>query len=82
MVCCIAPLLHPILVWGYGRTPSVVPDAFRTGALTAAMARGFNACIFANTFRHAKRVSASSVPLCTLNSALTVWVWLMLLESV
>lgn len=82
MVCCIALLLHPMLVWGLGTALTVPPDAFRSGVLTAAMAPGFNAYIFANMYGHARRVAASSVLLGTLGSILTVWVWLMLLNTV
>lgn len=79
MVCCIGLLLHPALVWGFGHTLSVPPDAFRSGVLTAAMAPGVNAYIFANMYGRAKRVAASSVLLATLGSIVTVWIWLTLL---
>ena len=82
MVCCIALLLHPALVWGAGKALSVPPDAFRSGVLTASMAPGVNAYIFANMYGRAKRVAASSVLLATMASILTVWVWLMLLEGI
>ncbi len=82
MVCGIVLLLHPALVWGLGTSLSVPPDAFRSGVLTAAMAPGFNAYIFADMYGRARRVAASSVLLATLASILSVWVWLMLLETV
>ncbi|ABG32955.1 AEC family transporter [Roseobacter denitrificans] len=82
MVCVIALILHPALMWGFGTTLSVPPDAFRSGVLTAAMAPGFNAYIFANMYGRARRIAASSVLLATLGSILTVWVWLMLLQGV
>jgi predicted permease len=82
MVCGIALLLHPLLVWAFGKGLSVPPDAFRSGVLTAAMAPGVNAYIFANMYGRAKRVAASSVLLATLGSIFTVWIWLILLDGV
>lgn len=82
MVCAIALILHPALVWIFGKSLSVPTDAFRSGVLTAAMAPGFNAYIFANLYGRARRVAASSVLLATLASILTVWVWLMLLGGI
>ena len=82
MVCAIALVLHPALVWGIGASLSLPPDAFRSAVLTAAMAPGFNAYIFADMYGRARRVAASSVLLATLGSILTVWVWLILLGGV
>ena len=82
MVCCIGLMLHPALVWVFGKTLSLPSDAFRSGVLTAAMAPGMNAYIFANMYGRAKRVAASSVLLATLVSMLTVWVWLTFLGAI
>ena len=82
MVCSIALVLHPALVWGFGSALSLPTDAFRSGVITAAMAPGFNAYIFADMYGRARRVAASSVLLATLGSILTVWVWLALLAKV
>jgi predicted permease len=79
MVCCIALLLHPAIVWGMGTALAVPPDLFRSGVLTAAMAPGFNAYIFANMYGRGRRVAASSVLIATASSILTVWVWLTVL---
>ena len=81
MVCGIALIVHPAIFWGMAKATSVPPDFFRSGVLTAAMAPGFNAYIFANLYSRAKRVAASSVLIATGASILTVWVWLMLLEN-
>ena len=81
MVCGIALIVHPAIFWGMAKATSVPPDFFRSGVLTAAMAPGFNAYIFANLYGRAKRVAASSVLIATGASILTVWVWLMLLEN-
>ncbi|MDA7963038.1 AEC family transporter [Ruegeria sp.] len=78
-VCCIALLLHPALVWLLGTTFALPQDLFRSGVVTAAMAPGFNAFIFANMYGSAKRVAASSVLIGTGVSIVTVWMWLTLL---
>ncbi|MEX0305916.1 MAG: AEC family transporter [Ruegeria sp.] len=78
-VCCISLLLHPSLVWLFGSSLALPQDLFRSGVLTAAMAPGFNAYIFANMYGRAKRVAASSVLIGTAASILTVWLWLTLL---
>ena len=79
MVCTIALLVHPALVWAFGSSLSLPQDAFRSGIVTAAMAPGFNAYIFANMYGRARRVVASSVLMATGFSILSVWVWLTLL---
>ncbi len=79
MVCCIALLVHPAIVWTMGTALAVPTDLFRAGVLTASMAPGFNAYIFANMYGRSKRVAASSVLIATGASILTVWVWLTVL---
>jgi malonate transporter len=76
MVCCIALAVHPALVWLFGSALSVPPDLFRAGVLTAAMAPGFNAYIFANMYGRGRRVAASSVLIATGSSIFSVWIWL------
>ncbi|KEJ89605.1 AEC family transporter [Sulfitobacter donghicola] len=79
MVCVIALLAHPAIVWLMGSALSVPTDLFRSGVLTASMAPGFNAYIFANMYGRSKRVAASSVLIATGLSIVTVWVWLSVL---
>ena len=79
MVCAVALLVHPGLVWGFGTALDLPRDPFRSGVLTAAMAPGFNAYIFADMYGRAKRVAASSVLIATGSSILSVWFWLHLL---
>ena len=78
-VCCISLMLHPSLVWIFGKSTGLTQDLFRSGVLNAAMAPGFNAYIFANMYGRAKRVAASAVLIGTATSILTVWMWLTLL---
>ena len=79
MVCVIALLIHPAITWGLGHSLSLDQDLFRSGVLTAAMAPGFNAYIFANMYGRAQRVAASAVLMATAGSILTVWFWLAVL---
>ncbi|WP_281972830.1 AEC family transporter [Ruegeria faecimaris] len=78
-VCGVSLLLHPSLFWLFGSTLGLPQDLFRSGVMTAAMAPGFNAYIFANIYGRAKRVAASSVLLGTAVSILSIWFWLTLL---
>lgn len=78
-VCIIALMIHPALVWLFGRAFSLPQDLFRSGVLNAAMAPGVNAYIFANIYGRAKRVAASSVLIATGTSLLSIWMWLTLL---
>lgn len=79
MVCAIALLVHPAITWSMGSALAVDPELFRAGVLTAAMAPGFNAYIFANMYGRARRIAASAVLIATGLSILTVWLWLSLL---
>lgn len=79
VVCCIALLVHPAITYGLGTTLALPPESFKPAVLTAAMAPGFNAYIFANMYGRAKRVAASSVLVATGASILTAWLWLTIL---
>jgi len=76
MVCIIALMVHPALVWTFGTALDLPQESFRAGVLTAAMAPGFNAYIFANMYGHARRVAASSVLIATACSLISAWFWL------
>lgn len=75
----ISLFLHPMIVWGMGSALSLSQGQFRSAVITAAMAPGINAYVFANMYDAAKRVAASAVLIGTLGSILTAWVWLALL---
>ena len=51
----------------------------RSAVMTAAMAPGVNAFLFANLYGVAKRVAASTVLIATALSIATIWVWLQIL---
>ncbi len=78
-VCAVSLMLHPAIVWMMGSALSLPQGAFRSAVLTASMAPGVNAYVFANIYGRARRVAASAVLIGTLGSILTVWVWLALL---
>jgi len=79
MVSIISLLVHPVLVWTFGRAVALDQNAFRSAVVTSAMAPGINGFVFANMYGHGRRVAASVVLICTAASILTVWGWLALL---
>lgn len=73
-------LLHPTVTYllgHFGFGLDVAP--LRSATVTAAMAPGVNAYLFANMYGVAKRVAASSVLIATALCVLTVWCWLAIL---
>jgi predicted permease len=78
-VCAISLLAHPAITYGLGLGLDLSPEALRSAVVTAAMAPGVNAYIFANMYGHAKRVAASSVLIATGLTVLTAWGWLQVL---
>ena len=78
-VCAVSLVLHPAVTWGLGRALALPEGAFRSAVLTAAMAPGVNAYIFANLYGAARRVAATSVLAATALSLLTAAGWLALL---
>lgn len=78
-VCFASLVLHPGLSYLLGRSFGLGQDGLRSAVLTAAMAPGVNAYIFANIYGAAKRVAASAVLMGTAGSILSIWIWLMIL---
>lgn len=77
MICAISLLLHPAITWGLGRFVFHLDVAqLRSAVVTASMAPGVNAYLFAGMYGVALRVTASSVLLATAASIFTVWGWL------
>lgn len=75
-ICTISLLVHPSLVWITGRYFDLSETDFRSAILTAAMAPGINAYIFANMYGTARRVAASAVLISTALTILTASFWL------
>ncbi|GAA0292494.1 AEC family transporter [Rhodovulum strictum] len=77
--CAISLVIHPAVVWMLGTQLQLETGQFRSAVVTAAMAPGVNAYIFANMYGAARRVAASSVLMGTAASILTAWLWLAVL---
>lgn len=75
----VSLLLHPAIIWVLGQAGGLGVAGTRSAILTAAMAPGVNAYIFANMYGRARRVAASSVLIATALSVFTVWGWLAVL---
>lgn len=78
-VVALSLLIHPAITYGLARAFDLSTEALRSATLTAAMAPGVNAYVFANMYGRAKRVAASSVLIGTAGVILTGWVWLQIL---
>ncbi len=80
MVCGCSLILHPAVTYGLGHFVfGLNVDSLRSGTVTAAMAPGVNAYLFAHLYGVSKRVAASSVLIATALSIGTVWGWLQIL---
>ncbi|KPQ08011.1 MAG: putative permease [Rhodobacteraceae bacterium HLUCCA12] len=77
--CAVSLLVHPAIVWGMGRGLSLSEAQFRSAVVTAAMAPGVNAYVFANMYGAARRVAASSVLIGTVACIVTAWFWMAML---
>lgn len=78
-VCVVVLVVHPAITWTLGTLFQLPVAAFRSAVITAAMAPGINAYVFANMYGRARRVAASSVLIATGLSLGTTWVWLSIL---
>ncbi len=77
LVTLASLILHPTITWGLGtQVFNLGADALRSAVVTAAMAPGVNAYMFAHMYGVGKRVNASSVLVATAVSILTTWGWL------
>ena len=80
LVCAASLILHPAVTYGLGRWVfALEPAAMRSAVVTAAMAPGVNAYMFAHLYGVGKRVAAASVLVATALVIGTVWMWLHIL---
>lgn len=80
MVTALSLVVHPGIAYSLAHFVFHTPVAgLRSAVLTAAMAPGVNAYLFANLYGTAQRVAASSVLIATALSILSIWVWLAIL---
>ncbi|MEO0751191.1 MAG: AEC family transporter [Pseudomonadota bacterium] len=75
-ICAVALLIHPAITRGLGIVVDLSDAGTRSAVMTAAMAPGVNAYIFANMYGRAKRVAATSVLVATALTILTAAAWL------
>ena len=78
-VVAVSLILHPLITYFVARNLALPVNELRSATITAAMAPGINAYVFANMYGRAKRVAASAVLIGTGASILTVWIWLAVL---
>ncbi|MGB0865327.1 MAG: AEC family transporter [Granulosicoccaceae bacterium] len=80
MVIGFSLLVHPTLTWTLCTQVFELPIEFtRSAVVTAAMAPGINAYLFANMYQRAQDVAANAVLLGTAFSVLTASAWLLIL---
>ncbi len=79
-ICAVSLILHPAIVYGLGsQVTDLSTDQLRAAVLTAAMAPGVNAYLFANMYGVARRVVASAVLIGTAITIVTAAAWIALL---
>ncbi len=79
-ICALSLIAHPAVAFGMGRFVTEISDAqLRSAVVTAAMAPGVNAYVFANMYGVARRVAATAVLVGTALTVVTASFWLYLL---
>lgn len=79
-MCCICSLvIHPATTFALGSLFELPSGAMRSAVITASMAPGVNAYLFASIYGRAKRVVATTVLVSTALSILTIWFWIAVL---
>jgi hypothetical protein len=80
MVTIASLILHPLVTWSLAtQVFRLDVNDLRSAVVTAAMAPGVNAYVFAHMYGVGKRVNASAVLVATALSIGTAWVWLQFL---
>ncbi|WP_093994167.1 AEC family transporter [Flavimaricola marinus] len=78
-IVSISLILHPVVTFGLGHWNDLSDQALRSAVITAAMAPGVNAYLFANMYGNARRVAASAVLIGTGLSIFTTALWINIL---
>lgn len=79
LLCVLALLVHPAITWTIGTIGGLSTGQMRSAVLTASMAPGVNAYIFANTYGVARRVVATTVLIGTALTVVSASVWLLIM---
>ena len=79
MLCTLALIIHPAITWTIGHFGGLSSGQMRSAVLTAAMAPGINAYIFADMYGVARRVIASAVLIGTALTVIGASIWLLIL---
>lgn len=83
MIAALSLILHPAIAYGLSHFAFDLPPEFvRSAVVTAAMAPGVNAYVFASLYARGQAQAASAVLLATAFSVLTISVWLAILGGV
>jgi len=77
--CAVSLVAHPAITWTLAQATGLGEGAQRSAVVTAAMAPGVNAYLFADMYGRARRVAASAVLIGTAACALTAWIWMSIL---
>jgi len=75
----VSLVLHPAVTWALGKGLGLDLAQMRSAVVTAAMAPGVNAYVFAHMYGRARRVAASSVLIGTAACAVTGLAWMTIL---
>ena len=78
-ICALSLVLHPTITFALGNLLSLSTGQLRSAVLSASMAPGVNAYVFANMYGVGKRVAATVVLGATALSILSIWIWLTIL---
>lgn len=80
LVCAASLILHPAVTWALATGVFRLDTAsLRSAVITAAMAPGVNAYLFAHMYGAGQRVAASAVLIATGLTLFTAWGWLQIL---
>ena len=75
----VSIILHPAIVYFVGKSLLLNLEQFRSAVITAAMAPGINAFLFASVYKKAQRVVASSILLGTIATVFSASFWILIL---
>ena len=78
-IVAVSLLVHPLVVWLLGGMTGLSQSGMRSAVVTAAMAPGVNAYLFANMYGAARRVAASAVLIGTAITIITASFWITVL---